>query len=102
MLRVILLMILISVSDQLHAEVVLKLGKNQTVSELLWHWGMVDLYDKDGKIGNLRKVLFHNKLSMYQAKKLEEGAEIKIPKELEHFFDLERYNQLIKLENKGE
>ena len=48
--------------------IVLTLEKEQTVSEILWQNGVTNLYDKNGKVGNLRKVLFFNRLSFDKAK----------------------------------
>ncbi|MGK0367562.1 MAG: hypothetical protein ACI9QD_000699 [Thermoproteota archaeon] len=65
---------------------VLKLAKEQTVSDLLFQNGVPNLYDKDEKIGNVRKVLFLNRLSYKKARKLEAGTKLIIPRELEKFF----------------
>lgn len=81
-------------SFNLCAEVVLKLGKQQSVKELLQMHGVENLESTQDQVGNLRKVLFHNKLSMKSAKKLKAGDEIKIPAELEHYFDLKQYKDL--------
>lgn len=84
---VILLIILLNFSSFAEDDhIVLTIGKEQTVSDLLWQNGITNLYDKDGKIGNLRKVLFYNRLSFDKAKKLPEGFKIVIPRELNKYF----------------
>lgn len=64
---------------------VLTVEKEMSISELLHQAGIPDLYDKNGKIGNLRKVLFFNKLSMKKAKRLPIGFKVVIPRELNKY-----------------
>lgn len=72
--------------EQEQKRIVLTLEKEQTVSEILWQNGVTNLYDQNGKIGNLRKVLFFNRLSFDQAKKLPKGFKLVIPRELSRYF----------------
>jgi hypothetical protein len=73
-------------SKQGQKRIVLTLEKEQTVSEILWQNGVTNLYDKNGKVGNLRKVLFFNRLSFDKAKKLPKGFKLVIPRVLNHYF----------------